>query len=77
MPDNLLNASEVPDLLGVTRRYVNRLASETEGFPEPAAVFPVVAGSGDAARSSDGPRGTAESFARADGSALPTAPAGE
>jgi predicted DNA-binding transcriptional regulator AlpA len=40
MPDNLLNASEVADLLGVTRRYVNRLASETEGFPEPAAVFP-------------------------------------
>jgi excisionase family DNA binding protein len=40
MPDKLLNAAEVAELLGVTRRYVNRLASEHENFPEPAAVFP-------------------------------------
>jgi len=40
MPDNLLNAAEVAELLGVTRRYVNRLANEAEDFPATAAVFP-------------------------------------
>jgi predicted DNA-binding transcriptional regulator AlpA len=39
MHDNLLNAAEVAERLGVTRRYVNRLASEHEDFPEPATVF--------------------------------------
>jgi hypothetical protein len=27
-------------LLGVTRRYVNRLANEADDFPQAAAVFP-------------------------------------
>jgi predicted DNA-binding transcriptional regulator AlpA len=40
MPDNLLNAAEVAELLGVTRRYVNRLANEADDFPQAAAVFP-------------------------------------
>jgi predicted DNA-binding transcriptional regulator AlpA len=40
MPDNLLNAAEVAALLGVTRRYINRLASEAQNFPPAAAVFP-------------------------------------
>jgi hypothetical protein len=62
MADNLLNDAEVADLLGVTRRYVNRLAGEAEDFPEPAAVFPRRPPTpGDAGPSSDGPRSTVES----------------